>query len=237
MNKEEIWFTTRHVAGSGGVAAQEKWSALVLPSRTVDEDEFAAAVARRTNQSAAAVAYTLSSAAETLRDFLRQGCAVNLSDVGFRLTLTGTFPTADAAPDSARNKVRVRAHTSLRLAKAFGLDDLALRNTTAALTARIFSVMDAMLQEDGVIADPSRVLVTGERIAIDPSAADEGAWLLNLDGTVAAVATILANDAGSLDCSFASLPPPGEYRFAIRARNGADRSLAPALARKPVTVR
>ena len=88
-----------------------------------------------------------------------------------------------------------------------------------------------------MIADPSRVLVTGERIAIDPSAADEGAWLLNLDGTVAAVATILANDAGSLDCSFASLPPPGEYRFAIRARNGADRSLAPALARKPVTVR
>ena len=41
MNKEEICFTTRHVAGSGGVAAQEKWSALVLPSRTVDEDEFA----------------------------------------------------------------------------------------------------------------------------------------------------------------------------------------------------
>ena len=33
MNNEEIWFTTRHVAGSGGVAAQEKWSALVLPSR------------------------------------------------------------------------------------------------------------------------------------------------------------------------------------------------------------
>ena len=36
---------------------------------------------------------------------------------------------------------------------------------------------------------------------------------------------------------FAALPPPGEYRFAIRARNGADRSLAPALARKPVTVK
>lgn len=237
MDKEEIRFTTRHVAGSGGVATQEKWSALILPSRTVDEDEFAAAVARRTNQSAAAVAYTLSSAAETLRDFLRQGCAVNLSDVGFRLTLTGTFPTADAAPDASRNEVRVRAHTSLRLAKAFGLDDLTLRNTTAALTARIFSVMDATLQEDGVIAAPSRVLVTGERIGIDPSADDEGAWLLNLDGSVAAVATILANDAGSLDCSFATLPPPGEYRFAIRARNGADRSLAPALARKPVTVR
>ena len=237
MEKAEITFATRLVAGSGAPDARKSWSAQVMPVRSVDEAEFAAAVARRTNQSVGTVAYLLSAAAETLRDFLRQGCSVNLSDVGFSLSLTGKLSSSDAAPNAASNKVCVRAHASRCLAHAFRLDDFALRNSTEPLSARIFSVMDATTQMDGEIADPSRVLVTGERLLIDRSAADEGAWLLNLDGTVAAAATILANDAGSLDCSFAALPPPGAYRFAIRARNGADGSRAPALARKPVEVK
>ena len=237
MEKAEITFATRLVAGSGAPGARKSWSAQVMPVRSVDEAEFAAAVSRRTNQSVGTVAYLLSAAAETLRDFLRQGCSVNLSDVGFSLSLTGKLSSSDAAPDAPSNKLRVRAHATRRLANTFRLDDFALRNATEPLSARIFSVMDVTTQTDGEIADPSRVLVTGEGLLIDQSAADEGAWLLNLDGTVAAAATILANDAGTLDCSFAALPPPGEYRFAIRARNGADRSRAPALARKPVEVK
>ena len=237
MEKADVSFTTRPVAGHGASGEGRTWTAQVLPVRSVDEDEFAAAVAQRTHQSAASVAYMFSMAAETLRDFLRQGCSVNLQDIGFSLSLTGKFASADARPDASLNNVHVRAHATRRLSKAFGLADFSWHNEVESLSARIFSVMDSTVQEDGVIAAPSRVLVTGERIGIDPSADDEGAWLLNLDGSVAAVATILANDAGSLDCSFASLPPPGEYRFAIRARNGADRSLAPALARKPVMVR
>ena len=104
MSAESISFTTRSVAGKGGGdAAPSAWTAQVIAKRTVDEDEFFADVAARTRQSVADVSYIFSTAGQALRDFLRQGCRVSLSDVGFSLTLTGKFPTADAAPDAANN--------------------------------------------------------------------------------------------------------------------------------------
>ena len=238
MGAESIEFTTRSVAGHGGEGiASPAWSAQVIAKRTVDEAEFCAAVAARTRQSAADVGYIFSTAGAVLRDFLRQGCRVNLSDVGFGLTLTGTFPTEDAAPDASRNGVNIRAHASRSLTNALALSEINFVNVTHPLVARIFSVMDATLRQDGVIGDPSRVLITGEGLRVDQSAADEGVCLLDAAGSVVAAGTILENDAATLDCSFASLPPSGTYRLEVRARNGAAASFAPAIVRKSVEVR
>ena len=238
MGADSIGFTTRYVAGHGGEDLQSSsWSAQVIAKRTVDEAEFFAAVAERTRQSVADVGYIFSTAGTVLRDFLRQGCRVNLSDVGFGLTLTGKFPSEDAAPDAARNSVNVRAHASRSFTKALALSELNFVNVTHPLVARIFSVMDATLRQDGVIADPSRVLVTGEGLRVDQSAADEGVSLLDAAGNVVAAGTILENDAATLDCSFAALPPAGSYRLEVRARNGAAASFAPAVVRKSVEVR
>ena len=238
MSAESIRFTTRSVAGKGGGdAAPSAWSAQVIAKRTVDEDEFFADVAARTRQSVADVSYIFSTAGQALRDFLRQGCRVNLSDVGFSLTLTGKFPTADAAPDAARNAVNIRAHASRKLTDALELSELKFVNVTHPLSAHIFSVMDVTLQQDGVIADPSRVLVAGEGLKINPSAADEGAWLVDAEGEPVATGTILENDVATLDLSFDALPPAGRYRLEVRARNGASPSFAPAVVRKVVEVK
>ena len=238
MAVESIGFTTRNIVGRGRVDGDDAgWSAQILAKRTVEEAEFFAAVAARTRQSVGEVAFLFSAAGETLRDFLRQGCHVNLSDVGFGLALTGRFPSADAAPDASRNAVCVRAHATRSLARALPLKEFNLVNVTKPLVARIFSVMDAATGMDGVIADPSRVLVTGEGLGVDAAAPDEGVRLVDAGGATVAEGTVLENDASSLDCSFAELPPPGAYRVEVRARNGADRSFAPAVVRKAIEVR
>ena len=110
-------------------------------------------------------------------------------------------------------------------------------NVTRPLTARIFSVMDSTLCQDGVVADGSRVLITGEGLRIDTSAADEWVRLVDASGAVVAAGTILDNDAATLDCSFAELPPAGSYRVEVSARNGAEPSRAPAVVRKSVEVK
>ena len=237
MSAEKISFTTRFVAGGLNKSDASKWTAQILAKKSVDDAEFCAAVAERTRQSQADINHIFSVASDVLRDFLRQGRFVNLRDVGFCLSLAGTFPSADAAPDAAHNAVRVSAHAKPVLTKAFQLSELDFVNATHPLKARIFSVMDATLRQDGVIADPSCVLVTGEGLKVDQSAADEGVWLVDSEGKVIATGAIQENDAATLDCSFAAMPPSGTYRIEIRTRNGAPASLAPAIVHKTVEVK
>ena len=236
MNTEHISFTTRALAGRGAGDSPE-WTAQVLANRTVDEAEFCAAVGARLGRSAAEVGYIFSTAGDVLREFLHQGCRVNLSDVGFSLTLTGKFPTEDAAPDESRNAVNVCARATQALKNAFRLSGLDFVNVTRPLEARIFSVMDATLRHDGVICDGSRVLITGEGLRVNQSAADEWVRLIDAAGAVVAVGAILENDAATLDCSFAELPPAGMYRVEVSARNGAAQTMAPAVVRKTVEVK
>lgn len=237
MNTESIGFTTRSVAIRRGDDRLPAWTAQILTKKAVDDEEFCAAVAAQTRQSPADVNYIFSVASDVLRDFLRQGRRVNLRDVGFGLTLTGKFPSADAAPDAARNAVRVSASAKPSLAKAFDLSELSFENVTRPLSAHIFSVMDATLRQDGVVADSSHVLITGEGLKVDQSADDEGVWLVDADGTAVATGMILENDAATLDCSFAGMPSPGSYRIEVRARNGASPSFAPAIVHKTIEVK
>lgn len=238
MDAESIEYTTRNLAGKGWNAdSSSAWTAQVIAKRTVDEAEFFAAVAAKAHQSAAEINYIFSTAGVVLRDFLRQGCHVNLADVGFSIALSGRFPSADAAPDAARNAVKVCAHASRSLKGALKLSELNFVNTTSPLVAHIFSVMDSTLKQDGVVVNASAVLVTGEGLLVDPSAADEGVRILDSTGAEIAVGTILSNTAATLDCSFSALPPPGTYRLEVRARNGASPSLAPAVVRKTFEVK
>ena len=239
MSADSIGFVTKSIVGRGrtGKDDEELWNGQLLAVRSVEDAEFCAAVAERSRQSAADVKYLLSVANEVLLDFLRKGCHVNLANVGFALSLTGKFPSKDAAADPVRNAVRVTAHAKPSLANAISLSSLNLENQTPSLVARIFSVMDATLRQDGVIADASQVLITGEGLRVDPAAGDEGVWLEDASGDRVAQGTVLENDAASLDCSFAELPPAGSYRIAVQARNGASPTLAPACVRKSVEIK
>ena len=239
MTATSIGFITKPLAGKGrsDASADGEWTAQMLATRSVDEEEFCEAVAACTRQDAAEVKYMLSKASGVLLDYLRQGCHVNLSDVGFALALTGKFPTEDAKADPARNSVRVTVHAKPSFAKAIALSELNLENMAHPLVAHIFSVMDAMLMEAGTIADPSHVLITGEGLIVDGSAGDEGVWIVNADGKRLAEGRIVVNDAASIECAFDEMPPVGNYWVEVRARNGAAKSFAPAVVRKHVEVK
>ena len=133
MNTESIEFTTRSVAIRKRDDSVPSWTAQILSKKAVDDEEFCAAVAERTRQSLADVNYIFTVASDVLKDFLRQGRRVNLRDVGFGLTLTGKFPSADAAPDAVRNAVRVSASAKPSLAKAFDLSELSFENVMRPL--------------------------------------------------------------------------------------------------------
>ena len=239
MTARSIGFITKKIAGHGrrDASVPAEWTALMLAARSVDEDEFCEAVASRTRQNAAEVKYIFSMASSVLLDYLRQGCHVNLSDVGFALALTGKFPSADAAADPSRNSVRVTVHAKSSLAKAVALSELNLVNMAHPLEAHIFSVMDATLNVAGVISDATHVLITGEGLLVDGSAGDEGVWIVDADGNQVAEGRIMENDSASIECAFDEMPPAGNYRIEVRARNGAEKSFAPAMVRKIVEVK
>ena len=112
-------------------------------------------------------------------------------------------------------------------------------NTVQHLKAYLGSVMDSEAKIEGVMTVAGPILGAGHGLKIGPNS-DELVRLVAKNGEVAAVPEILANDSGTIDLSFAdsfqSLED-GEYVLEIRARNGASTDMAPAVARRAVTVR
>lgn len=154
--------------------------------------------------------------------------------MAFTISLTGAFDSRDDAFTKGRNALLVRAHARSVLRDC--LFDFVPRNATGGLKAAIQSVVDGTAQAEGVIT-VSTVYVAGINILVDPANADEGAWLMAKDGTIAATPAIVANDAATMDLSFAALPPDGEYTLVVKARSGAPTDFAPAVARRNVTVK
>ena len=154
--------------------------------------------------------------------------------VAFTISLTGAFDSLDDGFSLGRNALVVRAHCRPVLRDC--LLGITPRNVTDGLRAAIQSVVDGTAQAECVIT-VSTVYVAGINILVDPANADEGAWLMAKDGAVAATPAIVANDAATMDLSFAALPPDGEYTLVIKARSGASTDFAPAVARRNVIVK
>ena len=180
------------------------------------------------------VLYIYVKTGEAVREILQTGRNVNLDWVAFTIALTGSFEKANSPFTPGQNALMVRAHARPALRDC--LADVTPRNATGGLKAAILSVMDNAAMQEGVITVPTKVLVAGTNILIDPTHEDEGCWLVAKNGDVAATPTVLANDASTLDLDFGELPPDGDYTLVVKARTGASTDLAPAVARRNVTV-
>ena len=210
------------------------WIGKVLLGSTVTPEEVAAVVATKMRLAASDVLYAYVKTGEAVREILQSGRNVNLDWVAFTIALTGAFEKANSPFTPGQNALMVRAHARAVLRDC--LAGITPRNATGGLKAAILSVMDNVLMEEGTIAVPSKVLVAGDNILIDPTHEDEGVWLVTKAGDVVATPTVLANDASTLDLDFGELPPDGTYTLVVKARTGASTDLAPAVARRTVTV-
>ena len=210
------------------------WIGRVILGQTATPEEVAAAVAQKMRLAASDVLYAYVKTGETVREILQSGRNVSLDWVSFTISLTGSFEKSNSPFTPGQNALMVRSHTRSVLRDC--LADVTPRNAEGGLKSAILSVMDNVLMQEGIVAVPSKVLVAGDNILIDPTHDDEGVWLLTKDGDVAATPAVLANDASTLDLDFGELPPDGTYTLVVKARTGASTDLAPAVARRAVTI-
>lgn len=232
MKTQMLYQTQQGPAIEAGSAPY--WTGRVVLGQTATPEEVAAAVARKIRLEASDLLYIYVKTGEAIREILQSGRNINLDWVAFTIALTGTFEKSDSPFTPGQNALRVRAHARPVLRDC--LAGVTPRNATGGLKAAILSVMDNVLMEEGIIAVPSKVLVAGDDILIDPTHEDEGVWLVAKNGTVAATPTVLANDASTLDLDFGELPPDGAYTLVVKARTGASTDRAPAVARRNVIV-
>ena len=78
----------------------------------------------------------------------------------------------------------------------------------------------------------NRLLIQGKRLGISPDNLDEGVWLADQEtGKIVSAATVEHSDSQTIDCVFLEPPEPGTYTLVVACRNGAQESLAPAIAK------
>lgn len=233
MQKQMLFQTQKGIELIPGAASY--WIGRMMSGRTATSEEVAAIVAGKLRLSPSDVQYLYVKTGETVREIVMNGRNVNLDWVAFTISLTGSFEKCDSPFAVGRNVLMVRAHARPVLRDC--LVGVTPRNATGGLKAAILTVMDNVAMEEGVITVPSKVLVAGNNILIDPTHDDEGVWLVDKNGDVAATPAVLSNDASLLDLDFGELPPDGSYALLVKARTGASTDFAPAVARRNVTVR
>jgi len=229
-----LMFRTRQIQGSI-TGVQGNWYARPILNAGISAEQVAQCVASELKLPLSLVVYVYSRINETVVELLKSGRNVNLDLVGFSINLKGTFDYCDSEFDAERNALEVSAYAKQALRNC--LKDITPRNVTNGLAASIFSVMDGTAAEEGVITVPSKVLVGGLNILVDANA-DEGVWLVSKKGEIVATPAVLANTTGTMDLDFGALTmDDGEYVLEIHARSGASTDLAPAVARRTVTIR
>ena len=223
-----------HKATGITVADMPYWLGNAVLRPSVSYAQIAKLVAADRNMPVEDVLYIYRHTDERIIQMLQSGHNVNMESVGYSINLTGKFDSMDDTFDLGTNAMVVSAYAKPIVRDC--MKGIKPRNVTGGLKASIGSVTDDHAYEVNTITVPSRVLVAGVDLLINTENVDEGVWLFNKDGTLAATPTILANTIGDIDLDFGELPPDGEYTLVVKARSGASVDYAPASARKTVTV-
>ena len=118
------------------------------------------------------------------------------------------------------------------------LDGAELVNVTAGAKVVVLHVADSVAVIDGTISGTANVdvRITGNGLALDIAASDEGVWLEDAKGVIQAVATVTETATTALACRFATLPEDGQYTLVVASRNGLGEDYGVAMGRRKVTV-
>ena len=233
--KSTLMFKTYKVVNEA-IPGQSFWVARPVLGTSVGTAQIVADVAEKLSMEPINVLRVMRGTDDAILARVQQGQNVNMELTGYSIGLTGSFDGSDDTFDPERNALRVSAYAKPILRDCLMAEGVIPRNVTHGLKATIFSVQDSVVHEEGVITVASIVLVAGTNIHMGPND-DEWCGLFTKKGELAARATVLANDGGTANLSFAELPIDGEYYLTVFARNGAPVDRMPAVARRAVTVR
>ena len=233
--KSTLMFKTYKVVNEA-IPGQSFWVARPVLGTSVGTAQIVADVAEKLSMEPINVLRVMRGTDDAILARVQQGQNVNMELTGYSIGLTGSFDGSDDTFDPERNALRVSAYAKPIMRDCLMAEGVIPRNVTHGLKATIFSVQDSVVHEEGVITVASIVLVAGTNIHMGPND-DEWCGLFTKKGELAARATVLANDGGTANLSFAELPIDGEYYLTVFARNGAPADRMPAVARRAVTVR
>ena len=155
------------------------------------------------------------------------------------LTVKGSFDTADAPFDPAKNRINIVFQPKGAMRTVF--NGVTAKNTTEGNRCRVTSVLDTVAKTEGKIQarddeDPVVVYAAGGTFLVNTEAEDEGVWLEDLEGTVAVRGIVTASTATTLNCEFDELPEPGNYRFVVATRGGLGEGYGVSIAKRDVEV-
>lgn len=209
------------------------YAAKVKHNGTVSQNAFLAAIAEKSGESVERVRFGWELAMKEIKNQLKNGNRLELEELCAGLTVQGTFDSANAAWDPAKNKLAAFMNAKGGLKKA--LIGLRTENVTEGAIVTIKSILDTTRKEDGVIS-ALKVYVSGVNTKVDPSKDDEGAWLEDMDGTIVQRGVVTRSDSTTADITFSALPPSGKYRFVLAGRNGAGDEFGVSMGKKNVEV-
>ena len=202
----------------------------------VSEKTFKARVARRCGYDESVVGCVMDAAGTQTREELGNGYRV---DGGWYFAMLN----AQGSSDSIREPWDSKKHHLVATLLPKGtlktcLDNAELVNVTAGATVTVLHVADVVAQTDGTISGTAdvEVVITGNGLAIDLAAEDEGVWLEDANGVIQSVATVTEATTTTLVCRFATLPEDGKYTLVVASRNGLGANYGIAMGKRKVTV-
>lgn len=118
------------------------------------------------------------------------------------------------------------------------LEGAELVNVASGATVNVVHVADSVAMIDGTISGTSNVdvRITGNGLAVDADAEDEGIWLEDQKGVIQAIATVTETATTTVACCFATLPADGTYTLVVASRNGLGAGYGVAMGKRKVTV-
>ncbi len=206
----------------------------VQTNGTINAEEFALRLAKKTKLDPSFARYFLQAFAEELRSQILAGYRVHLGQISTGFAIKGAFKSEDDRFDPARHTLIATIRTLDPLNSA--LSEVQPDNIAVSLACTVNSLMDNVTKETNVITGTNEQHIQGTNLGVSADNADEGVWLEDGNGNIVATATISASDAQTITCSFPATEA-GEYTLVVSCRNGNRETLAPAIGRLKVTVK
>ena len=213
------------------------YRAVPISNGTVSDRALYSSTAGNTGVKAELIKYATELLGSSLARIIADGKNTVIDNLlATTLSIKGVFDSANEAFNKAKHRICVNIHPRGTLADA--CVDLVGVNVTEGNRIRITSVLDAVSKTEGVITGGTNVEVfaAGSTFLIDTTAEDEGVWLEAQDGTIVSFGTVTGSTATTCDCTFATLPEPGDYKFVIASRGGLGKDYGVSIGRKNVKV-
>ena len=202
----------------------------------IGKSTFNARVARRCGYDESAVGCVNAGNGAQMCEELGNG---NRVDLGWLYALL----TAQGSSDSVYEPWNSSKHRLVATFLAKGplktcLEGAEMVNVASGAKVVVLHVSDSVAMLDGTISGISNVdvRITGNGLALDVAAEDEGVWLEDDKGVIQAVATVTETATTTLACRFATLPADGAYTLVVASRNGFGADYGVAMGRRKVTV-